>query len=186
MPNGTSYPYFSDELNIETKPSQIFYDFCKTIRELPTLETIHIHSSRICYNVSCLSDSYNGKSIFAALVDFRKNPEAVLVVKNGRELYALDNQKLWIHKQISKIERRPSEITVHIKMEMDFNMLRYFSPNFTSPHFTTVEFKEVYHHSPMEKTLFDLLRREEEEEEEEAAAEATSAATEEEEEEEDA
>lgn len=77
MPNCTGYPYFSDELNIETKTSRIFYMyvFCKTIRELPTLKTKHVLSSKVFYSGSCMPDTYNGKSIIAALVDFRKKTQ---------------------------------------------------------------------------------------------------------------
>lgn len=129
--------------------------------KLPTLETVQIDSSKISYSITRISDIYNKKSIVASLVDFRKNPEALAVVIKGNELYTLENRKLWIHKQISKIERRPPKITVHIKMEMDSNMLRYFTSNFISPHFTTVKFKEVYRHSALEKTFLDFLQREE-------------------------
>lgn len=161
MPSCTSYPYFSEELHIDSEKSDFFYKFRQTILRLPTLETIHVHSSKISYSGPCLPDFYNGKSIIAALVDFRENPEALSVVKNSGEYYTLENRKLWIFKQISKIERRPPKITVHIKMEMDSNMLRYFTSNFISPHFTTVKFKEVYRHSALEKTFLDFLQREE-------------------------
>lgn len=88
-----------------------------------------------------------------------ENQEALLVVKNGDTLYTLENRKLWIYKQISKIKRQPQKITVHIKMEMDSNMLRYFTSNFISPHSTAVKFMEVYPHLDHEKTFFDFLQR---------------------------
>lgn len=163
MPSCTSYPYFSEELHIDSEKSDFFFKFCQTILMLPTLESIHVHSSKISYSGSCLPDFYNGKSIIAALVDFRENPEALPVVKNSGEYYTLENRKLWIFKQISKIERRPPKITVHIKMEMDLNMFRYFNPELISPHSTTVKSKKVYRHSALEKTFLDFLQREEEE-----------------------
>lgn len=135
--------------------------------KLLTLETVQVDSSKISYSTSRLSDIYNKKSIVAALVDLRKNPEALSVVKNDGELFTLENRKLWIYKHISKIERRPPKITVHIKMEMDFNMLRYFTSNFISPHSTTVKFEEVYRHSAMEKTFLDFLQREDNDHDEE-------------------
>lgn len=125
------------------------------------METVHLNSSKISYSASSIPDHYNGQSIVASLVDSMENPEALLIVKNGDELYTLENRKLWIHKQISKTKRQPPKITVHIKMEMDSNMLRYFTSNFISPHFTTVKFKEVYRHSALEKTFLDFLQREE-------------------------
>lgn len=36
-------------------------------------------------------------------------------------------------------------------MEMDSNMLRYFTSNFISPHSTTVKFMEVYPHYDQRK-----------------------------------
>lgn len=123
------------------------------------METVHLNSSKISYSASSIPDHYNGQSIVASLVDSMENPEALLIVKNGDELYTLENRKLWIHKQISKTKRQPPKITVHIKMEMDSNMLRYFTSNLISPHSTTVKFREVYPHLDYEKTLFDFLQR---------------------------
>lgn len=163
MPSCTSHPYFSEELHIESEKSSIFFDFSQTIRELPTLETVQLNSSKISYSASSIPDHYNGQSIVASLIDSIENPEALLVVKNGDELYTLENRKLWIHKQISKTKRQPQKITVHIKMEMDLNMFRYFNPELISPHSTTVKSKKVYRHSALEKTFLDFLQREEEE-----------------------
>lgn len=161
MPRGTCDPYWSDELHIYCDESYFFFDFRQTIRELPTLKTVHVNSSEIFYTSRSIPDHYDGKSIVAALADFRKNPEALLVVKHNEELYSLHNRELWMHQQISKIERRPPKITVHIKMEMDFNMLRFFTCNYMLSHFTTVKFEKSYHHSSLEKTFLDFLRREE-------------------------
>lgn len=44
-------------------------------------------------------------------------------------------------------------------MEIDFNMLRHFTPNFISPNSTSAKFKEVYHHSALEKTFYDERRK---------------------------
>lgn len=159
MPSSTSHPYFSNELHIDSEKSYFLFNFSKTIRELPTLETVQVDFSKISYSALCLPDIYKRKSIVAALVDFRENPEALPAVKNGGELYTLDNRKLWIYEQISKIERQPPKITVEIKMEMDSNMLRYFTSSFISPQSTTVKFDKVYHHSALEKTLLDFLQR---------------------------
>ncbi|XP_065927828.1 uncharacterized protein [Magallana gigas] len=159
IPSCTSNSYFSEELHIESERSSFFFDFSQTIRELPTLETVHLELSKISYSASFIPDHYNGKSIVSSLADFMENQEALLVVKNGDTLYTLENRKLWIHKQISKIKRQPQKITVHIKMEMDSNMLRYFTSNFISPHSTAVKFMEVYPHLDHEKTFFDFLQR---------------------------
>lgn len=44
-------------------------------------------------------------------------------------------------------------------MEIDFNMLRYFTPNFISPNSTPVKLKEFNHHSALEKTFYDERRK---------------------------
>lgn len=74
VPSCTSYPYFSEELHIDSKKKSFFFTFCKCIMKLPTLETVQIDSSKISYSITRISDIYNKKPIVASLVDFRKNP----------------------------------------------------------------------------------------------------------------
>lgn len=90
---------------------------------------MRVDPSKILYSSSSIYDEYHGESILKALVDFRKHPEALNVVKYARKVYALENRKLWLCKQVSRIEKRLKKITVHVKMNMDYNMFRYFTAN---------------------------------------------------------
>lgn len=80
--------------------------FEKTISKLPTLEALRVDPSKILYISSSIYDDFHGESILTTLVNFRKHPEALNVVKYEKYFYALENRKLWLCKQVSKIEKR--------------------------------------------------------------------------------
>lgn len=153
IPICTSYPYYSDEIHIETETCLMLFSFCKTISKLPTLEAMRVDPSKILYSSSSIYDEYHGESILKALVDFRKHPEALNVVKYERKFYALENRKLWLCKQVSKIEKRLKKITVHVKMNMDYNMFRYFTAN----GYETVKIKKTQSYTDVEETFLDFL-----------------------------
>lgn len=128
-PSFISYPYYSDDIHIESETSFVLFSFRKTISKLPTLEALRVDPSKILYISSSIYDEFHGESILTTLVNFRKHPVALNVVKYERNFYALENRKLWLCKQVSKIEKRLKKITVHVKMDMDYNMFRYFTAN---------------------------------------------------------
>lgn len=152
--------YYSGELYIESEDSRFLDQFCKNIKKLPTLRKERVNAFEILPTTAEISDHYHKQSILTALVESRKNreEEGLPVVKRGREFFTLDNRKLWIYQKISKIEEQRSEIAVNVKMEMDSNMLRYFTPNYR-PHFSTIRrIKRKESYSDLEEAFLDFLQ----------------------------
>lgn len=152
--------YYSGELYIESENSLFLGQFWKNIKKLPTLRKERVNAFEILPTMAVISDHYHGQSIVKALVESKKNreEEGLPVVKRGREFFTLDNRKLWIHQKISKIEEQRSEIAVNVKMEMDSNMLRYFTRNYR-PHIRTIlviQRKKSY--SDLEEAFLDFLQ----------------------------
>lgn len=152
--------YYSGELYIESKNSFFLAQFCENIKNLPTLRKERINAFEILPRAPVISDHYHGKSIVMALVESKKNREEedLPVVKRGREFFTLDNRKLWIYQKISKIEEQRSEIAVNVKMEMDSNMLRYFTPNYRPHMFTIQRIQRKKSYSDLEEAFLDFLQ----------------------------
>lgn len=56
IPKCTNYPYYSDELHIDSEMSQVFFTFRKTIQKLPTNETLRVDPSEIRISVKVKMD----------------------------------------------------------------------------------------------------------------------------------
>lgn len=84
IPKRTSYPYLSDELHLDSEMRQVFFKFSKTIKELPTLETLRVDPSEFFYSLAFIPDTYDGESIVSALAKFRECPQTLKVVRNGK------------------------------------------------------------------------------------------------------
>lgn len=152
--------YYSGELYIKRENSWDLFlaPFRPDILRLPTLKTERVNVFDILPTTSGISDSYRGQSIVKALVELRQNPEDLPVVKSGRKFFTLDNRKLWICQKISKIEKQRSEIAVNIKIEMDSNMLRYFTVNW-KPNVVIIEgIKRSNRFSCLEETFLSFLQ----------------------------
>lgn len=80
----TSYPYLSDELHLDSEMRQVFFKFSRTIKELPTLETLRVDPSEFFYSLAFIPDKYDGESIVSALAKFRECPQTLKVVRNGK------------------------------------------------------------------------------------------------------
>lgn len=154
LPECTGLPCFSDELHLDSEMSLVLFRFRETIIELPTLESLKVDPSKILYSVSAIPDTYGGEPIVSALADFRKDPETLKVVRNGEKLYCLENRKLWLCKQVSRIERKLNKVSVKVKMDMDTSMLQYFTKN----HSTTVQIKRSHSFSETNNIFLDFLQ----------------------------
>lgn len=153
--------YYSGELYIKRENTwdRFLAPFRDDILRLPTLKTERVNVFEILPTTCNISDNYRGQSIVKALVKLRKNPEDLPVVKSGRKLFTLDNRKLWICQKISKIDRQRSEIAVNIKMEMDSNMLRYFTLNWKSDGFIIQGIQRENRFSYLEETFLSFVQR---------------------------
>lgn len=154
MPECSEHPCFWDELHLDSKMSRIFFSFRKTIIKLRTLETLKVDPSKILYSISAIHDKYDGEPIVSALDDFREDPEILKVVRNGEKLYCLENRKLWLCKQVSRIDKKFDKISVKVKMDMDTSMLQYFTKN----HSTTVGIKRSHSFSKTKEMFLDFLQ----------------------------
>lgn len=154
MTDCTGNPSFSDEVHIDSEMSQVFLSFRKIMKKLPTLETLKVDPSKILYSVSSISDKYDGEPIVSALADFREDPETLKVVRYGKRLYSLENRKLWVCKQVSRIERKLDKISVKVKMDMDTSMLKYFTANES----TTVQIDRSHSFSGLREIFLDFLQ----------------------------
>lgn len=152
MPECTGHPCIS-EVHFDSKMSEVFFRFRESIIELPTLESLKVDPSKILYSLSTIQDTYDGEPIVSALADFRKDPETLKVVRNGEKLYCLENRKLWLCKQVSRIERKLNKVSVEVKMDMDTSMLQYFTKN----HSTTVHINRSHHFSETKNIFLDFL-----------------------------
>lgn len=88
-----------------------------------------------------------------SLADFREDPETLKVVRNGEKLYCLENRKLWVCKQVSRIERKLNKVSVEVKMDMDTSMLKYFTANDS----TTVQIDRSHSFSDLREIFLDFL-----------------------------
>lgn len=77
------------------------------------------------------------------------------VARNGEKLYCLENRKLWLCKQASKVERQLNRISVKVKMDMDTSMLKYFTTNGS----LTVRIKRSHTFSDETETFLDFLQK---------------------------
>lgn len=151
--------YYSSEINIDSENCTFLAQFRQNIEKLPILKTEHVNVFKILPTAFRISDQYREQSLVQALVKLRENPEDLPVMKRGREFFTLDNRKLWIYQKISKIERQRSEIPVNIKIEMDSNMLRYFTSNW-KPFWSTLQgIQRLTRFSDLEETFLDFLQR---------------------------
>lgn len=155
IPKCTSYPYYSDELHLDSEMRRVFFKFRKTIQELPRHETLRVDPSEVLYSNASIPDKYDGDSIVSALAEFRKHPETLMVVRNEEKLYCLENRKLWLCKEASKLEKRLNKISVKVKMDIDTSMLKYF----TTSDSLTVRIRRSYSFSDQTETFLDFLQK---------------------------
>lgn len=153
--------YNACDILILIEIGHVFFYLREIIKGLKTIETVRVAASEILYSSATIPEIYCGKSLVMALVIFRKNSKDLFVVRHEGKFYAIDNRKLWMHQQLSRIDRQKKNILVQVKLEMDSNMLKAFTCFAKS---FKIERSRSYSHSEIEELFFDFLQEEKEEE----------------------
>ncbi|XP_061192410.1 uncharacterized protein LOC133200646 [Saccostrea echinata] len=120
----------SDSLKISTPIGGEHWKKIENILDLPTLERKKVLVSNIYFTVPAISDVYGEDSIAKVLVHSfatTEIPRSMRVIEHNGNFYALDNEILWVLKEIEKILGR-LQVIVEVKMQMD----RVLLSNFTS------------------------------------------------------
>lgn len=100
------------------------------LKKLPTVETIDCRVEEIYFTQSIISDTYENTSIAKILADSyatMKIPRRLRVVKSSGKIYALDNEILWVMKEVQQLESTQLSVKVDIKIEMDELLFQGFA-----------------------------------------------------------
>lgn len=90
------------------------------LNQLPTLKTVTLRISQIYFTETTVTDTYENKSIAKVLVDSNATmtvPRNPRVVKFNRKFYALDNEILWILKEMQKVSTSTLFVEANVKIE---------------------------------------------------------------------
>lgn len=99
------------------------------LNQLPTLKTVTLRISQIYFTETTVTDTYENKSIAKVLVDSNATmtvPRNPRVVKFNRKFDALDNEILWILKEMQKVSTSTLFVEANVKIEMDEHLFNSF------------------------------------------------------------
>lgn len=129
------------------------------LKKLPTVETIDCRVEEIYFTQSIISDTYENTSIAKILADSyatMKIPRRLRVVKSSGKIYALDNEILWVMKEVQHLESTQLSVKVDIKIEMDELLFQGFaSDNIQKATFQTSSFS----HTNEESFIFKCIKK---------------------------
>lgn len=113
---------FSDSLKLasNTSISGLVWKSIEYLNQLPTLKTVTLRISQIYFTEITVTDTYENKSIAKVLVDSNATmtvPRKPRVVKFNGKFYALDNEILWILKQMQKVSTSTLFVEANVKIE---------------------------------------------------------------------
>lgn len=129
------------------------------LKKLPTVETIDCRVEEIYFTQSIISDTYENTSIAKILADSyatMKIPRRLRVVKSSGKIYALDNEILWVMKEVQHLESTQLSVKVDIKIEMDELLFQGFaSDNIQKATIQTSSFS----HTNEESFIFKCIKK---------------------------
>lgn len=129
------------------------------LKKLPTVETIDCRVEEIYFTQSIISDAYENTSIAKILADSyatMKIPRRLRVVKSSGKIYALDNEILWVMKEVQHLESTQLSVKVDIKIEMDELLFQGFaSDNIQKATIQTSSFS----HTNEESFIFKCIKK---------------------------
>lgn len=129
------------------------------LKKLPTVETIDCRVEEIYFTQSIISDTYENTSIAKILADSyatMKIPRRLRVVKSSGKIYALDNEILWVMKEVQQLESTQLSVKVDIKIEMDELLFQGFaSDNIQKATIQTSSFS----HTNEESFIFKCIKK---------------------------
>lgn len=129
------------------------------LKKLTTLETVKSFVSDIYFTKAAISDTYENKSIAKVLADSYaawKQPGLIRVVKFGGKYYALDNEVLWVVKEIQSVVGGCLRVSVEVKIEMDQPLFQ----GFISENIQEVTIQETnFSHTSEESFIFECMKR---------------------------
>ncbi|XP_078322159.1 uncharacterized protein LOC144621957 [Crassostrea virginica] len=130
-------------------------EFLKNLRTLKTIET---DIDDIYFTRALISDTYENKSIAKILADCNATmivPERLRVVKFRDRYYALNNEVLWVLKEVQKVEG-PLCASADVKIEMDEVLFK----SFTSDDINEVEIKPSgFKHTNEEAFILKCIKK---------------------------
>lgn len=128
------------------------------LKRLPTLEIVKLSVSDIYFTKGTIPDAYENKSIARLLADSyaaMKLPRVIRVVKFGEKCNALDNEILWVVKEMQRM-RGSLEVSVEIKIEMDPPLFR----GFMSENIQEVTIEQTnFSHTNEETFIFECMKK---------------------------
>lgn len=131
-------------------------DYLKT---LTTLETVKSVVSEIYFTMATISDTYENESLAKVLADSYaawKLPRLIRVVKFGGKYYALDNELLWVVKEIQSVKEGFLRVSVEVKIEMDQPLFK----GFISENIQEVTIQETnFSHTNEESFILKCMKR---------------------------
>lgn len=129
------------------------------LKKLPTVETIECLVEEIYFTQSIISDTFENTSIARVLADSyatMKLPRRLRVVKSNEKIYALDNEILWVMKEVQNLENTTLSVKVDIKIEMDELLFQAFaSDNIQKATIQTSSFS----HTNEESFIFECIKK---------------------------
>lgn len=128
------------------------------VSKLPTLEMVKSSVRDIYFTKTIIPDTYENKSIAKVLADSyaaMNLPRLIRVVKFGGKYYSLDNEILWVVKEMQRV-RGPLQVSVEVKIEMDPPLFGGFlSRNIQH---VTIQ-KTTFSHTNEDSFIFECMKK---------------------------
>lgn len=130
------------------------------MKKLPTIETIELPISDIYFTRTTISDSHENESIAKVLADSYATmtiPHSPRVVKYGGKYYALDNEILWVMKEVQNMKNSTNfKVEVEVKIEMDLPLFQAFASDYIQK--VTVR-QTNFSHTNEESFIFECMKK---------------------------
>lgn len=127
------------------------------LKNLSTLKSIKTEVDDIYFTRASISDTYENKSIAKVLMECNDTitiPRFPRVVKFKDRYYALDNEILWLSKEVQKLQG-PLSLNVKVKIEMDDILFN----SFTSDNLNEVKIKPSgFKHTTGEALILQYIK----------------------------
>lgn len=128
------------------------------LKKLPTLKMVKSSVSDIYFTKTIIPDTYENKSIAKVLADSYAAmvlPRLIRVVKFEGKYYSLDNEILWVVKEMQRV-KGPLQVSVEVKIEIDPPLFRGFlSRNMQE---VTIQ-KTTFSHTNDESFIFECMKK---------------------------
>lgn len=157
-----SIPFNSFSDSIRLRPNALIggsvWKNINYLKKLPTLEVVTTPVSDMFFTKETIPDTYENNSIAKVLADSNaamQLPRLIRVVEFDKKYYALDNEILWIAKEIQKM-KYPLQVSVEVKIEMDPPLFR----GFISGNIQEVSIQQTtFSHTNEELFIFECMKK---------------------------